>query len=448
MLTNDSFFAVCGAYFTDSAILPLFVIAAAWLMKKWNKEKKQAFLLTAVISVILLYNGIVCYLAGRIGEGETYYRFFWICPIVLIVSLFVVNFFFEIKGVQRFLIIAIAGVGVFLFSSKLPSTWTNLPKNIYQLNPDVIQVADIILELENRETATIVDDGSISNTVRQYTSKIGFTELNNEDVEYVLSGKNTNYIGRYLADFFSYNNSDYFLVQKSKPEVGRVVESIGLELVTESDHYDIYGMDSEQMNTDVDWLREIENRYGGKSNLEYIPIEGYENTFDIIYLTDFGTTGTEDDYRKIAEKMNTVQAGCVIINSQLSQNAGWYLEQAAVLEQLTVPYYCNNQEIQIIEQNGIYLCLIDNRNGISETVIKKMTELNAMDKPIVLVTSAEIKAADDLYEVITAEDSQVVQILTARRNEYYKAVFNDKIIQYAAPADNNTMFTVVRVKGK
>lgn len=448
MPDNYSFFHVCKEYFADTAILPLFAIAVIWLIRKWNRDKKQAFFVTAVISICLLYNGAVSFLAAKVGEADTYYRFFWICPMVLIIALFVVELLFHTEGTKRTGMIVVLCMAAFLFSSKLPSTWVNIPKNIYQLDSEVIEIADIIQELEDGNYIAMIDNGDISNTIRQYTSQIGFTELSLDSMDYILSGRNTNYIGRYLLEDFINNNSDYYVLKKEKPSVCRVVESIGLELAAESEKYYIYYRNYEQIQKESAWIGEQEEFYLSMLNLEYIQVEDLQKAVDVVYVSDFGTMENDAAYHNAIEQIQNMQPECVIINSRLSEQPEWYIEKKTELDAIGVPYYCNDQEIQVIEQEGFVFCLIDNLTEVSDRVIEKLKNLNEAGKAIVLVLSAELQVDDKLYAVVTAEDSQVVQVLAARKNEYYKGVLEGKMIQYATPTDNNVMFNVLRVKGK
>jgi len=404
MPDNYSFFQVCKEYFADTAVLPLFAIAVIWLIRKWNKDKKQAFLVTCVISICLLYNGIVSSLVGKVGEADTYYRFFWICPIVLIVALFVVELLFRTTGTKRLEMIMVLGVAVFLFSSKLPSTWANMPENVYQLDSEVIEIADTILELEDGNLTTMIDNGDISYTIRQYNSQIGFTELALYNIDYVLSGRNSNYIGRFLLEDFANNNSDYYVLKKEKPTVCRVVESIGLELVAESERYYIYRMDNGQIQEERTWINEQEEFYISMLNLEYIQIANLPRMMDMVYISDFGPKESDEVYRNAIEHLRSMKPECVIINSGLAEQSKWYEEKKDELDALGVPYYCNNQEIQVIEQEGFVLCLIDNLAGVSDSVIEKLEKLNEVENAIVLVLSVELQADERLYEAVTFEE--------------------------------------------
>lgn len=448
MPNSYSFFSVCKEYFGDTAILPLVVIAVVWLLRKWNIQKQRAFLLAGGISVITLYNGVIYYLTGKVGESETYYRFFWICPLILSVAIFLVEIIFSVEGKKRFAMLSVLLVGIFLFMSKLPSTWVNIPQNVYQIDTEVVEIADIIFELENGKQTTMIDNGDISYTIRQYSSQIGFTELALESIDYVLSGRNSNYIGRYLLEYFANNNSDYYVLKKEKPDVCRIVESMDLNLVAESQDYYIYHMDGNRIKEERKWIIEQENLYFNKYNLEYIQIAGLETTVEIVYMSDFGTIENEAAYRNVLECISEMQPDTIIINSCLSEQSDWYIEKKAELDALGIPYYYNDQNFQVINQDGFIICLIDNLLEVTESTKKRLEELNEEGVPVILVLAAELKENDDLYSVVMSEDSQVVQVLSARKNEYFKSVLEGETIQYATPADNNTMFNVIRVKGK
>lgn len=448
MPNNYSFFSVCKEYFGDTAILPLVVIAVVWLLRKWNIQKQRAFLLAGGISVLTLYNGVIYYLTGKVGESETYYRFFWICPLILIVAIFLVEIIFSVEGKKRFAMLSVLLVCIFLFMSKLPSTWVNIPKNVYQIDTEVVEIADIIFELENGNKTTMIDNGDISYTIRQYSSQIGFTELAVESMDYVLSGQNSNYIGRYLLEYFANNNSDYYVLKKEKPDVCRIVESMDLKLVAESEHFYIYHMDGARIQKEREWIGEQEDLYLNKPNLEYIQIAGLETITELVYVSDFGTIENEAAYNSAIEHISEMQPSAIIINSQLSEQSDWYRDKQNELDTLGIPYYYNDQNFQVINQDGFVICLIDNLLEVTESTKKRLEELNEAGVPVILVLAAELKENDDLYSVVMSEDSQVVQVLSARKNKYFKSVLEGEIIQYATPTDNNTMLNVIRVKGK
>lgn len=448
MQNNDSFLRLWGEYFGNTAILPLFVIAVIWLFRKWNTEKRRCFLCAAGVSILLLYNGLTYAAAQKVGEAETYYRFIWICPFVLICAFLITEVFMHIGKEKKLLGIIIFPIAIFLFSSKLPSTWVNIPQNVYQLDSEVIKVSDIIMDLTGGESAKMIDDGAISATIRQYNAKIIFTDRYVYNIQYVLQGNHANYIGYHLLNDLLNNNSDYFLVKKEAVTAGRVLESVGLKKAAESSSYDIYWRDSVQMMEDIPLLSGIKERSGIQSNLEYVPIDDIETKFDIVYLSDLGVEENTVVYQNVIDEINTLQPEFVIINSQLSENADWYLESQDWLAQLTVPYYFNNEEFQIIEKNGVIFCMMNNVNGFSVETVSAFEELQKKDMPIILVLTCGLNENDAIYELVMTEESRVEQILTVRKNSYQKDLLENKIMQYATPADNNTMFNIVRVKGR
>lgn len=435
-------------YFADTVILPVFAIAIIWILRKWNKDRRTAALLVAVASVLVLYNGVTYAVAERFGETNTYYRFFWICPVVIITSMFVVELLFKMDKKQKLLFSGIMIVGVCYFSSKAMVEWIEIPENIYQIDSDVIQVADIIMDLEDGEFTTIVDNGTIKETIRQYTARIGFTDLEQEIVEYMLSGKNTNYIGRYFIEQLAYNNSDYVILKKDKPVVCRLVESVGLSQVAESDNYYIYKIDTESIQADVTLLREYEIGRSFESDLEYIQIEEIEDVFDIVYLSDFGSQENDTIYKEVLQAIEELQPKRVIINSQLAQNRDWYVKMQEEFEQLEISCYYNDKDFQIIEEDEFLFCLIDNTKEVTEETIKQFKELHSKGIPIILVLSVELNYNDKLYKIVTDKNSMVEGILAARKNEYYKCFLEERLLQYATPTDSYTRFNIIRVKGK
>lgn len=445
MPDRDSFLYICKEYFANTVILPLFVMSFILLLKSWNKEKRCVSFLVIGISILFLYNGIVYSVSQLVGEENTYYRFFWICPMILVISVAIIKLFFEVKMSGRVMLAIMLLVMCFGFSSRPVSNWVDIPENVYQIDTDVIQVSDAVMQITGNKKTTLIDNGDIADTIRQYNAKIGFTELNVADLSYILGGYNTNYLGRFLMDFLRTNKSEFVVLKKEQLSVCSVIETAGLDCVAETDNYYIYKMDYDKVNEDRNCISAIEANLNIFTNMEYIPIEEAKKTFEFIYVSDFGAV---DDtvYQNIVDEINTLQSGCLIVNNQYQGNTTWHLDNQEILEQLTVPYYCNNQAFQVIEEDGFYLCLIDNTIEVTETTIASLERLKEDRIPIILVLSVEISKEDKLYSVITEEDSPIVEVLSTRKDCYLKSMLGEEVLQYAIPVNVETMFNIVRVK--
>lgn len=285
MQVSHSFWNVCQQYFSEGILLPLFGIAVLWLIKKWNKRRRTVFFLAAGISILLLYNEITYRLTDLIGEQSTYYRFFWICPFVLPVSYLVIEVYSLAKEKQRSFILIIMCFMVVLFSAQSFDKWFKLPENIYQLDTDVIQVADALMELTGGNQTTLVDNSEISSTIRQYNAKVKITGLNTHDINQILYLENMNYLGREVQEALYLNKSEYAAVRKDTTR-GQILERAGAERVAETDNYYLYYMDYDKIEEDMRTIAIVEEELGLYANIEYITIPGLTKQFEFIYTTD------------------------------------------------------------------------------------------------------------------------------------------------------------------
>ena len=147
------------------------------------------------------------------------------------------------------------------------------------------------------------------------------------------------------------------------------------------------------------------------------------------------------------EKIKLQQPQGVIINNQLARNADWYLQYEDLFEEMQIPYYCNNQEFQVIEQTEFNICMMDNVDGISDESFEKLKVLVEEGEPIVLVLSSKVENNDGKLYSFIAEAESVVQVLTAQKSEYTKELLGEHKLQYAIPVDENHIFTMLYIKG-
>ena len=116
------------------------------------------------------------------------------------------------------------------------------------------------------------------------------------------------------------------------------------------------------------------------------------------------------------------------------------------MDELNIPYYCNNKEYQIIEEKEFIVCMIDNTDGISEETENAFLTLEQRNKPVILVLSAKVEnTKDKLYAALT-EKEFVVQVLSAKKGGYTKDLVGETLLQYAVPVDENQLFSIIYLK--
>ena len=447
MQVSYSFLDVFQQYFAECIFLPLFVLALIWIVKKWNKDRKHAFIAVGCAS-ILVFNEIVYRVFVAIGEGSTYYRLFWIIPIALVLAAFIVDNIINMTNGNRMLALVVVAVACVLFSGKTGTEWFSLPDNVYQIDKDVMQVSDVLMELTNGERTYLADDGSISRTIRQYNAKVMNTDTEVYFLDIMMQGYNSNVIGRVVQDVVRDNHSRYFAVKKVDKSIYKTLETGGLKLAAETDNYCLYYVDYGQLYEDYEERIGLEEGLWNQINYEYISISGLEKELEYVYVTDFGDMENEAIYQEIIEKIEKIGPNGIIINRQLSENEAWverFQEDFALLD---IPYYCNDEAFQVIENEQVDICMIDNSETVTDEALQLLEEVVNQQKPVVLVVSKRLVEEKDevLVDLITKENSSIVQVLSVEKDNFIKELLRKELLQYAAAADEKQQLNIIRIE--
>lgn len=440
MQTSDSFWNVIQQYFKDCVLLPLFALAMIWLVKNGSKNRKNAFI-ALVCGSALIFNEAVYRIFAAAGEGSTYYRLFWIVPIGLAAAAFLVDCLLKADAGKRSMALIVSFLALWMFSGQTGTEWIALPETVYQVDADVIQVADLLMQLTDNRPTYLIDDGSVSNTIRQYNAKVMNTDMGLAAMDMILQGNDTNVLGRDIQIAIDNNRSRFIAINKKDTAIYKVLENAGVKLAGETDNYRIYYVHYEQQNKDVQALAE-------GMNMEYIPVKGMKTELEYVYITDFGTIENEAAYQNAIAEIEKIQPDGLIINDALSENAGWYEYYKPLLDELGIPCYCNETEFELISEEEVTICLIDNSKEISADTEDSLEKLLKEEKPVVLILSKEISntGAGKLEKLILESENKIVQILSARKDNYEKNLIGKDILQFSAPTDTNQLLNIIRLE--
>jgi len=136
-------------YNGDSAYLVLFVLSIAALClagrgdcMKTGRKGMAALLL----SVLFVFNGAAYWFIGHFTDTTTYYRFFWMLPVVFVLACIFVRQFFSgsavrVAGAVFVLVLCMLTGGNFFINR------TNLsrPQNVYGIADDTVSMADAVM---------------------------------------------------------------------------------------------------------------------------------------------------------------------------------------------------------------------------------------------------------------------------------------------------------------
>lgn len=138
-------------YHGDSLYLAAFAVSLVliWLRDRrthrGNTGKKA--LVAVFLSVVFIFNEFAYRIMGKLTDVKTYYRFFWMLPVLFVTAYVITEAVFSGKKRQAvaaavlFLVCVIFGANFFY----LNRANINRPKNIYGLDPDAVTIADEIM---------------------------------------------------------------------------------------------------------------------------------------------------------------------------------------------------------------------------------------------------------------------------------------------------------------
>ena len=449
----ESFIDAFSLYTKNNILIIVFLIAAVYILKKSNQKQQKYLIAIAGTAIIFLFNGVTFAIVKKLGEDTTYYRFFWICPIVLTSAYLVIELFFEkaVTKIQKAELLIVFSIMLFVNYGQSFHAWINLPSNVYQIEDDIVQLGELIDEQTGGERTILLVNDYISSHIREYNANIIINPDGKYYLDEIINGDNINYSARDAMMFVDSNLAEYIAIEKEKIGTNRLFFSMGCEKIGETDRFNVYHYDYEL--SEAEWELFITEKENNSLyiNSEYINIPGMKGQKDYLYMTDLWVNTTEEERQNIIELANRLQVEAVIINGT-QRNAGFELEDLErELAGLEVPYLYNNQGIQLIEEEEFLVTCITMQDVTNqqEEALKNMMN---MEKPMILVTDKRLSAEDteDISIMIQAEDSPVIEVVTLTGG-MYKEMLNDNIMQYGSmnvSADEVlSLVTLLRVKG-
>lgn len=170
-------------YCADSLYFTAFVVSLGLLwwkecktgQGKIGKKAVTAFLL----SIVFVFNEVAYQIVGKVTDATSYYRFFWMLPILFVIAYQFTEKFFNGRNDDKFMaaflfVICLAVGSNFFFIDR---EHIHRPKNIYGLDPDVLTIADEIMADWNdgqngEELPTAAFDIYLEYQIRTYEPRI------------------------------------------------------------------------------------------------------------------------------------------------------------------------------------------------------------------------------------------------------------------------------------
>jgi hypothetical protein len=246
MQNVNSVMEVLQRYFSGNILLILALAALVFWAGK-NKMQIRWYLVFAAVGILLLFNGIVYGLVKSVGESDTYYRLLWILPVTLFAAYFIVELLDDFRGWKKpvFLLLCVICLGAYCSISA--GTWIKFPTNIYQLDEDVIGVADVIEAHSGGSRVRMWDEGSIWYSIRQYDDNICWPEGDMDELYYALISQDPEYTAEQIRQYAAWSMADYIVLKKDMTVSNGWIQEAGFTMIGQTENYNIYYVDQQEL---------------------------------------------------------------------------------------------------------------------------------------------------------------------------------------------------------
>lgn len=228
-------------YFAGNALVLLAAIGVLW----WSRQKKDRQKLLAYLAVIFLvaFNDIVYQtVIVRLGEMETYYRLLWILPVNVMAAYLVIEVIGLLKGWRRVALIGITAVFVLINAMPSITAWTTLPENIYQLDNEVIEIADMIDAHSGGKRVNVIDsDYTAIWHMREYNDNIYYWDVGEDELRQIIGREAKETMDtQNVYDAISAAQVDYIIVKKKFVNANHSLSNAKILQIGETDTYNVY----------------------------------------------------------------------------------------------------------------------------------------------------------------------------------------------------------------
>lgn len=392
----SSLFEMFQRYFEADIMVPILIAAVPWLLG--NLSKKQKLFLTGILFLlVVLFNGLTFWIMERIGESETYYRFFWVLPFGCLVSGLILKIWEQLRETwQKAVFVLIACLMFFLYSDVQPEQWK--PRDLYYLPEETMAIADMIkADSDGKVLVRVFDYSKATYGIREYNANIVLVDDGGENaLDDIFKQNLVNVTGRLINAVILNNNIEYVYVEKEKTDAQMALMAGGASFVGETDAHRIYDFALEK-------LEPIYNKviYSGSATevwgMEFTSVPGVSKEVSFLYEPD-GNVWTLDEQLEKKEKC-----------------------------------FNEEKEYEAIDFGEFTLCMIDNNNAdIQAETLVAFEKLLEQKKPIILLLRKPVsdgvimvdKAADadmqKLEELILAEESPILSVYATGYEKAYR----------------------------
>lgn len=269
-LTNESFYAINKAYWSDMPYFIFYILAIAYMLRKRRCEK-YVFGYNAIIALLTVFNPIfVLKLVEKLGIINRYYRFYWILPVAIVLSYVFTDIIFSSKKkVEKIIAFVIIMIVIGEYGKGALYDERNKYDNIYKISNETIEVCHIMDECkpEGMDYLKIYNNYGLSLEVQSYDASLQpiigrYQAYYGQPSDYDINLANTDNDCLLLQIMEDYNIDfpvervrqafeNYrvtFYIRKKTNHTDEYIKELGYDMIGETEEYEVYfcgyGIDS------------------------------------------------------------------------------------------------------------------------------------------------------------------------------------------------------------
>lgn len=161
-------------YNNGNWFLVLFVFALLYLLWRLDAQNRKNVLLLLAAAFLLIFNDFSYRIVSNIMDGETYYRFIWIIPVVPLLAYVIVDTFIRRKHLLcRIAVLVISCCLIWKGgTSCIDSESFHWPNHIVYLNQEAAPVCELILADTDQEFPRVACDVNLATSLRLCDARI------------------------------------------------------------------------------------------------------------------------------------------------------------------------------------------------------------------------------------------------------------------------------------
>lgn len=159
----------------SAPFITLFLLGTYYIYRTKKEEIKEIFVYPVLIYAVTVFNPFIHWiLIWKIGFSGRSHRFFWIMPMVFVLSWLVVDIIFQVREKEKKCILLFVII-VICFLTGRPMYYEEhyRTENIYKVKDETLQISNKLNEIaDDQEKTVIINNHHINFMIRQYDPSI------------------------------------------------------------------------------------------------------------------------------------------------------------------------------------------------------------------------------------------------------------------------------------